>query len=141
MPFPFFTPFSLFYHPRSATPRVLFCPRRFARRRVAKPVHPEHPCHAMRAKNHEIEPISANNRAPPSATVTVASRGAVEKRGWTRSSVSGGAIRIYIPVKLNHIGARVHRPTDAHMHKEPIVSSYLPFCNISGRQAIRLIIF
>lgn len=69
--------------------------------------------------------------------------GMMRNRAVDRGGVSGGAIRIYIRVKLNRIGGvrgRTSQPA-THMHKEPIVSSYLPFCNISGYQAIRLIIF
>lgn len=131
----------------------------------------KYPRHVTRPKGHEIEPISATNRSPTPVLVPPSTwrhdrlsppppprwnKPPVQlrsfERGWDeagwrrldRDRGDGGAIRIYIRVKLNHIGgwAKPSRPADAtHMHKEPIVSSYLLFCNISGNRAIRLIIF
>lgn len=130
---------------------VSFLSRFCFRQRAEKLVHPKYPRHAIRPKDHEIEPISTSSAAnphpllvPPSAQQRAASRlpslsspqwneppveSRWSERGWNdagyygvdRGGVSGGAIRIYIRVKLNHIGGLRSRPPGQN---QPTSDSY-----------------
>lgn len=131
-------------------PPFLFC-HGFVRQRAEKLVHPKYPRQAIRPKDYEIEPISTSSAAnphpllvPPSAQQRAASRlpslsspqwneppveSRWSERGWNdagyygvdRGGVSGGAIRIYIRVKLNHIGGLRGRPPGQN---QPTSDSY-----------------